>query len=187
MQRIFLLRYTRPPAIMLLVIFNLPYLHCQAKCHFDKKNLKYCFLWQFEHSCFPLHVEIQILQKYLFYNDCLDSCWPIVVKKWMIYLPKKVCLIIIHRNTTNALDMFCCHKHQQQRYHKENTKICMLMHCMYVDILFLLTKTSNYVWTCYITHYQTLQTWVGHNKTRDHNFNALPQVLPYILSQSSMM
>ena len=26
----------------------------------------------------------------------------------MIYLPKQVCLIIIHRNTTHILDMPCC-------------------------------------------------------------------------------
>ena len=33
----------------------------------------------------------------------------------MVYLPKKVCLIIIHTNTTRILDMFCCRQHQQQR------------------------------------------------------------------------
>ena len=26
--------------------------------------------------------KILVLQKYLFYNDCLDLCWSIVVKKW---------------------------------------------------------------------------------------------------------
>ena len=41
-------------------------------------------------------------------------------KSEMIYPPKKVCLIIIHINTTHMLDMSCCHKHQQQRYHSEN-------------------------------------------------------------------
>ena len=29
-------------------------------------------------------------------------------------------------------------------------------------------------------HYQTLNTWIGHNATRYHNFNALPHALPYI-------
>ena len=37
--------------------------------------------------------------------------WP---KSEMIYLPKKVCLIIIYRNTTHLLDMSRCHKHQQK-------------------------------------------------------------------------
>ena len=55
----------------------------------------------------------------------------------MIYLPKKFHLIIIHTNTTNHLDMSCVNKHQQQRYNNENTKICMFIHCMFVDILFL--------------------------------------------------
>ena len=30
---------------------------------------------------------------------------------------------------------------------------------------------------CVTTHYETLQTCVGHNATRYHNFNALPNVL----------
>ena len=30
------------------------------------------------------------------------------------------------------------------------------------------------------THYKTLQTWIGHNATHYHNFNALPHALPYI-------
>ena len=54
----------------------------------------------------------------------------LVVKSEMIYLLKKVCLIIIHRNPTHILDMPCCHKHQQQRYHNGNTKICIFIHNM---------------------------------------------------------
>ena len=34
-----------------------------------------------------------------------------------------------------------------------------------------------------ITHYQTLQTRIGHDATRYHKFNALPHALPYIFSQ----
>ena len=49
-------------------------------------------------------------------------------KNEMIYLPKKVCLNIIHRNTTHLLDMSCCNRHQQQSYHKEITTICMFIH-----------------------------------------------------------
>ena len=36
--------------------------------------------------------------------------------------------------------MSCCHKHQQQRYHHENTKIGMFINYMYVDILFPIIK-----------------------------------------------
>ena len=46
------------------------------------KMLKWCFVWQYEYGYLPLHIEIQILlQKYLFYNYWLDSCWFVVVKK----------------------------------------------------------------------------------------------------------
>ena len=61
-------------------------------------------------------------------------------KSEMIYLPKKSCLIIIHKNPTHISEMSHCHKHEQQSCHNENTKICMFMHYMYVDILFPLTK-----------------------------------------------
>ena len=33
------------------------------------------------------------------------------------------------------------------------------------------------------THYQTLQTWIGHDATRYHNFNALP----YIFSKKNVL
>ena len=36
-------------------------------------------------------------------------------QKWNVYLPKKVCQIIINRNPTHILDMSCCHKHQQKK------------------------------------------------------------------------
>ena len=72
------------------------------------------------------------LQKYSFYNDYLDSCWSIVIKK--------VCVTIIRRNTTHLLDMFSCCLHQQQRYNNDYTKISMFIHNKYVDILFSLIK-----------------------------------------------
>ena len=37
-----------------------------------------------------------------------------------------------------------------------------------------------------IASFQALQKWIGHNATRYHNFNALPQALPYIFSQFNM-
>ena len=101
----------------------------------------------------------------------------------MIYLCKKVCLVItIHRNTPHILDMSCCHKHQQQRYHHENIKTCMFIHYIYVYILFPLTKAIPIMFERVATDYQTLQTMRGHNATRYHNFNTLPYVLPHVLS-----
>ena len=113
--------------------------------------------------------------------------------------------------------MSCCHKHQQQRYHNENTKIYLFMHYMYVHILFPLTKTIPIMFERVTTHYQTLQRQIGHNArphhnlnaspryhtlyhacslsltgishnaTRYHNFNTLPHALPYIFSQFRMV
>ena len=83
--------------------------------------------------------------------------------------------------------MFCAQKHQQQRYDNENTKICMFIHYMYVDILFLLTKAIPIMFERVTTHYQTLQTWIGHTAMCYHNLHALPHALPYIFSQFSMV
>ena len=145
---------------------------------------KCCFVWQYEYTCLCLHIYIWILPlKYLFYNDFLDSCWSIVVKKWNDIRSQKS-LSIIHRNTTHLLDIDCCHKHQQQRY---DTKICKFIHYMFVDRLFLLTKAISTMFEPATTHYQTLQTWIRHNTTCYHNFNALPHTLQYIFSQFSMV
>ena len=82
-------------------------------------------------------------------------------------------------NTT--LDMPCCQKHQEQSYHNEKTKICMLIHHMYVNILFSLTKVISIMFERVSTHCQTLQTWVGHNAARYHNLNTLSHALPHAL------
>ena len=86
--------------------------------------------------------------------------------------------------------MSSCHKHQQQRYHNENTKTGMFIHYMYVDVFFPLTKVIPIMFEHVTTHYQTLQTWIGHDATRYHNLNALPHALPhalpYIFSQFNM-
>ena len=105
----------------------------------------------------------------------------------MIYLPKKVCLIIIHRNTTHLLDMSCIYEHQQQRCNNESTKICVFMHYMYVDILFPLTKAIPIKFERVSSHCHTLHTWMGHNAARHHNFNELPHALSYIFSQFSLV
>ena len=61
--------------------------------------------------------------------------------------------------------MSFCHKHQQEKYHNENTKVCMFIHCMYVDILFLLTGAIPVMFEVVTKHYQTLQIWIDHNTT----------------------
>ena len=73
-------------------------------------------------------------------------------KSEMTYLPRKVCLITIHANLTYILDMSCCHKHQQQRYHNENTKICIFIHYIFVDILYTyITKAIPVMFECVTT------------------------------------
>ena len=62
----------------------------------------------------------------------------------------------------------------------------MFIHYMYADILFPLTKAIPIMFERVTTHYQTLWTWIGHNATRYHNFNALPHALPYIFSQFNL-
>ena len=52
---------------------------------------------------------------------------------------------------------------------------------MYVDIFFPLTKAIPIMFERVTIHYQTLQTWIGHDATRHHNFNALPHALPHAL------
>ena len=58
---------------------------------------------------------------------------------------------------------------------------------MYVDINFPLTKAIPIMFERVTTHYQTLQTWIGHNATRYHNFNVLLHTLPYIFYKFSMV
>ena len=57
---------------------------------------------------------------------------------------------------------------------------------MHVDMIFPLTKVISVMLECVTTYYQTLKTWIGHNATRYHKFNALPHVLRYIFSQINM-
>ena len=72
-------------------------------------------------------------------------------KSEMIYLLKRVCLIIIHTDTTHILDMPCCYHHHQQSYHSENTKIRML-----IDILLPLKKVIPIMFERVTKHYKTL-------------------------------
>ena len=102
-------------------------------------------------------------------------------KSEIIYFPKKFYLIIIHANATHILDVSCCHKHEEQRYHNENTKIYMFIHYMYVDIFLPLTKAIPIIFERVTTHCQTLQTWIGHDATRNYNFKALSHTLPHVL------
>ena len=82
--------------------------------------------------------------------------------------------------------MSCCHKHQQERYHNENTKICMFILYMYPDIFFPQTKAIPIMFERVTKHYQTLQTWIGYDATRYHNLNVSPHALPCISSQFNM-
>ena len=56
---------------------------------------------------------------------------------------------------------------------------------------FALTKAIPITFERFTTHYQTPQTWINHNATRYHNFDALPHALRdaliYIFSQFSMV
>ena len=79
------------------------------------------------------------------------------------------------------------HKHQQQSDHNENTKTCIFINYMYVDIFFLLAKAIPIMFEGVTTSYQTLQKWTGHDTTRYHKFKALPHALPYIFSQFNMV
>ena len=85
-------------------------------------------------------------------------------KSEVIYLLKKVFIVIINRKTTDILNISCRHKYHQQRYH-ENTKIRMSIQYMYVEILFHLTKVIPIMFQHVTKHYQTLQTRIGHNGT----------------------
>ena len=83
--------------------------------------------------------------------------------------------------------MSFCHKHHQQRYHNGDTKLCMFIHQMYVDIFFPPRKAIPMMFERVTTDCQTLQTWIGHNEMLYYNFNALPHALPYILFQFNMV
>ena len=147
---------------------------------------KWCFVWQYKYGCLPLHIEI------------LNSSSKILVLQWLlgimlVYSSQKVKLYAFQRglsnyysNTAHILDKSSCHQHQQQRHHNENTKICMFINYMYVDILFPLTKAISVMFERVTPHYQTLQTWIGHDATHYHNLNALLHGLPYIFSQFNM-
>ena len=57
----------------------------------------------------------------------------------------------------------------------------MLIHYMYVNILFPLTKAIPVMFERVTTHYQTQQTSIGHNAMRYHKLNTLPHALPHVL------
>ena len=60
----------------------------------------------------------------------------------------------------------------------------VFLYTLSILIYFSLTKAPQIMSERVTTYYQTLQTWIGHNETRYHNFNVLPQAsshaLPYI-------
>ena len=58
----------------------------------------------------------------------------------------------------------------------------MFVHYIYVDILFPLTKAIPIMFERVNTHYQTLRTWIVHNATHYHHFNALRYSLSHELA-----
>ena len=109
--------------------------------------------------------------KLFFKNTCFTMAAWIHVgllqsKSKMIYLPGKVRLIVIHINQTDILQMSCGHKHQQQSYHNENTKICIFIHHIHIDMLFPLTKVIPTMSERVTTYQQIQKTWIRHNETR---------------------
>ena len=52
-----------------------------------------------------------------------------------------------------------------------------------IDLYFAQSKAIPVILEHLATHYQTLETWIGHNATHYPNSNALPHALPYILSE----
>ena len=50
-----------------------------------------------------------------------------------------------------------------------------------VDIFFALSKPIPIIFEHLATHYQTLETWIGHNASRYPNLKALPHALPVAL------
>ena len=50
-----------------------------------------------------------------------------------------------------------------------------------VDILFALSKVILIIFEKHATHYQTLETWIGHDATRYPILNVLPHALPHAL------
>ena len=80
----------------------------------SRKVPKWYFFWQYEYGFCPCILKFKLFFK----NSCFTMAAWIHVgllqsKSEMICLLKKVCLIIIHRNPTNIVDISCCHKHQQ--------------------------------------------------------------------------
>ena len=124
-------------------------------------------------------------------------------KSEMIYFPKKVFLIIIHKSTTHILDMSHCQQHQQKSFRNENTKIYMFIFCslqqkpfqLCLNVSSQITKlykhgqvmmqcvtiTSTHYYTRYLMRYRTFSpslTCLGYNAMCYHNMNMLPHALP---------
>ena len=118
-------------------------------------------------------------------NKCPERFLWNTLLKWLEKWTKQIKLFNISTisyliNTTHILDISCCHKHQQQRYHHENTKKGMFTNHMYVDIVFPLTKAIT-IFERVTPNILILLTLIGYNATRYHIFNALPHALPLAL------
>ena len=52
-----------------------------------------------------------------------------------------------------------------------------------IHIHFAESKAIPVIFEHLASHYQTLETWIGHNATHYSNLNALPHALPYSFSE----
>ena len=101
------------------------------------------------------------LSPFTYWN--INSSSKIHVLQWLlgfklVYCSQKVKSTFPNRyvwllfiETQHILDMACCHKHQHQRHHNKNTKICMFIIC-----IFPLTKAISIMFERVTTLYQTL-------------------------------
>ena len=156
------------------------YLHCQAKCHFEK-NVKMMF-------CVAIWIRMSPLT---YWN--LRSSSKILVLQWLlgsmlVYYSQKVKWFNFKSRLVQLLFIKTQHiiyirpaviSISNKRNHNQNTKILMFIHYMYVDILFLLKKPIPIMSGRVTIHYQTLWTWIGHNAT--YYRNTLPYALPHPL------
>ena len=72
------------------------------------KMEKQFFCVAYEYGRLHLRIKMQIsLQKHLFWNDCLDSSWSIVMINCTDISSHKFCQIISHRNPAHLLNRSC--------------------------------------------------------------------------------
>ena len=69
---------------------------------------------------------------------------------WFTF-PKESVWLSFVETQHNLLGILCCYKPQKQVYDNENTKICIFIRQMYIDILFSLAKAISLMFDCVTT------------------------------------